>query len=75
MGEIQRTLLKTSLVLQFNMGVVNGKQVVKRKTFSRIKDNATDESLYIVATKLETLQERDLDAVLRNDSNLLGESS
>lgn len=75
MGEIQRTLLKTSLVLQFNMGVVNGKQVVKRKTFSRIKDSATDESLYIVATKLETLQERDLDAVLRSDSNLLGESS
>lgn len=57
---IQRTLLGQSLVLEFNAGIVDGKQKLKRKNLSNIKENALDEKIYSTAYTLADLQELNL---------------
>lgn len=51
---------KTSLKLELDAGLVDGRQRTKNKTFTKIKARATDEGLYEAALVLGSLQSRDL---------------
>lgn len=60
MAEVSVNLETMSLMLEFDAGVVNGKQTLKNKSYSNIRQTATDESLLKTANTLAGLQERDL---------------
>lgn len=51
---------KLSLKLELDAGLVDGKQRVKTKTFTKIKTGAADEGLYQAGLVLGSLQTRDL---------------
>ncbi|MTI65555.1 MAG: DUF1659 domain-containing protein [Firmicutes bacterium] len=52
----------------FNAGVdEDGKEIIKRKTFSKVKSQATNEDIYAITTSLAGLQERPLVSVSRID--------
>lgn len=50
---------KTTLRLELDGGIVEGKQKIVPKSFSQIKTSASDEELYNTATAIASLQ-RDL---------------
>ena len=64
---------KTTLKLELDAGVVDGKQKVKSKAFNNVKINATDNSLHEAATILAGLQQKDLLNVKRVEETLLTE--
>lgn len=45
----------------------NGKQIVKAKTFSKVKDTATNDSVYNIANSLSSLQSNSLLSIKRVD--------
>ncbi|NLV87877.1 MAG: DUF1659 domain-containing protein [Tissierellia bacterium] len=51
---------KTTLRLELDGGIVEGKQKIVPKSFSQIKTSASDEELYNTATAIASLQKRDL---------------
>lgn len=56
---------KTTLKLELDNGVVDGKQLVKSKNYNKVKTTATDEELYNTAVAIAGLQSRDLLKVKR----------
>lgn len=46
---------KTQLKLQFDNGMVDGKQRYKSKTFSNIKNDASDDGLFAASSAINTL--------------------
>jgi hypothetical protein len=70
----QAFLSDSNLRLVFDMGVdENGKAIFKNKNFSNIKTSATTDGLFAVAQGLVSLQQHPVTAIMRNDTNLLGE--
>lgn len=62
----------SSIKLKLNYGVdLNGKAVVKSKTFPNVKADATDDSIFEVANALVKLQEHSLVYVIRVDNTSL----
>lgn len=57
---IQEFKEKTSLKLELNAGVVDGKQKISSKSFNQINLEAANEDLYGAATTIADLQEKDL---------------
>lgn len=57
---IQTLKEKSTLRLELDGGIVNGKQKVNLKSFAQIKTTAEDEALYNTASIISELQERDL---------------
>ncbi|OLS01838.1 DUF1659 domain-containing protein [Tissierella creatinophila] len=51
---------KTNLKLELDGGIVDEKQKLISKTYSKIKTDALDEELYETALALQTLQSKDL---------------
>lgn len=51
---------KTTLRLELDGGVVDGKQKLIPRSFSQIKTTASDEELYNTATAIASLQNKDL---------------
>lgn len=51
---------RTTLKLELDNGMVDGKQRVLSKTFSKVKTSATDEDLHGAAMVLVDLQNKDL---------------
>lgn len=66
---VNASLQTKSLILEYDMGVVNGKQVIKNKSYSNIRETATDEGLFNTATTLSSLQERDLLSVKKRETS------
>jgi len=56
---------KTTLKLELDNGIVDGKQLVKSKNYNKVKTTATDEELYNTAVAIAGLQSRDLLKVKR----------
>ena len=56
---------KTTLKLELDNGIVDGKQLVKSKNDNKVKTTATDEELYNTAVAIAGLQSRDLLKVKR----------
>ncbi len=59
------------LKLEFDGGIVDGKQKVNSKSFSKIKTNVVDENLYGTATSIASLQEESLLKVKRIETTAL----
>ena len=53
-------LLSVSLILEFDAGIINGKQKIVNKSFSNVRDQATDAGLLSTANALANLQDFDL---------------
>lgn len=65
---------KLALKLELDGGMVDGKQKVDSKTFSKVKTNATDDALHGTAIALSSLQSKELLKVKRvEETTLLSE--
>ncbi|HLR21777.1 MAG TPA: DUF1659 domain-containing protein [Tissierellaceae bacterium] len=64
---------KTALRLELDNGMVDGRQRVLSKTFSKIKDTAEDEDLHGTALVLGNLQNKDLLRIRKIEETLLEE--
>lgn len=62
---------KTTLKLELDNGIVDGKQKVLSKTFNKVKTDVTDEDLHGAAMVLVDLQNKDLLKVKRVDETSL----
>ncbi|HEY8361874.1 MAG TPA: DUF1659 domain-containing protein [Tissierellaceae bacterium] len=51
---------KTTLRLEYDGGIVDGKQKLITRAFNRIKTTATDEELYNTANVIASLQNKNL---------------
>lgn len=59
----------SSLKLQFNRGLgTNGKAIIKSKTFSNLKEDASSDDVLAVATAISNLQKHDLYDTIKIDS-------
>lgn len=62
----------TRLQLYFITGVdLDGKEVVKAKSFNNIKTDATADALLVVSNALSSLQQYPLMEIKRNDTSLV----
>lgn len=62
----------TRLQLYFITGVdLEGKDVVKTKSFNNVKTDATPEALLVVSNALSSLQQYPLMEIKRNDTSLI----
>lgn len=59
------------LRLDLDGGIANGKQVVKRKTYSKIRKDIEDQDLYDLAQAILNLQKYDHLAIVRQDEKEL----
>ncbi len=61
--------LDSRLQIQVHLGTDNdGKEIIRTKSYSRIKSDASDEDLFEVANALVDLQEHPVVAIRRNSN-------
>lgn len=70
---IQAISEKVSLKIELDGGIVNGKQKINHKSFSKIKTDAANEDLHGTATTMAGLQERELVAIKKIETSELTE--
>lgn len=68
---MQETLLRKSMVLIFDEGIVDGKAVFKRYSYTNVNMSATAQNLNDGAAALATLYAGLLDEVQTNETNIV----
>ncbi len=68
---ISKENLVNKLQIRSNHGQVDGKDVIKSRTYSNVKADASDEGIYAVAEAIASLQEPTMDEVILVESSLL----
>lgn len=68
---IQAVAEKVSLKLELDGGIVDGKQKISHKSFSKIKTEAANEDLHGTATTMADLQEKELLAIKKIETSEL----
>ena len=64
----------SAIKVKFDHGVnLNGDRIIKTKTYSGVKPNASDDSVFAVVIALVGLQEHSLSSVNRIDNTSLSE--
>jgi len=63
--------LSNKIQIRSNYGLVDGKDVIKSKTYSNLKASAGNDDIYAVAAALATLQAPTLEEVVKIESTLL----
>lgn len=63
--------LGSKLVTQLNYGMVNGKELIKKKSYPAVREEATNEAIHAVGVAIATLQAPTLEEVRRIDEFLL----
>jgi hypothetical protein len=64
------TKLETGMILKYKDGVdKNGKEIIKKQSFSKIKTSAADQDLFDVAKEFEKLLGKTLDELIREDQS------
>ncbi|KAA8671565.1 DUF1659 domain-containing protein [Clostridium sp. MT-14] len=64
------TLLNTSVILKYKDGLdEEGKDIIKRQTFSNIKIDAAVQDIYDVAGEIEKLLGKTLEELIRQDES------
>ncbi|AKN29982.1 hypothetical protein Ccar_03695 [Clostridium carboxidivorans P7] len=64
------TKLETAMILKYKDGVdKNGKDVIKKQSFSKVKTSAADQDIFDVAKQFETLLGKTLNELVREDQN------
>lgn len=70
---IQAIAEKVSLKIELDGGIVDGKQKINNKTFSKIKTEAANEDLHGTAVTMADLQEKELFAVKKIETSKLSD--
>ena len=65
------TIVKKSLVLEHDNGMVDGKQRLKKQSYSNIKINASDNALYATALSINALSQKSIVNVLKNQTSVI----
>jgi len=63
--------LSNKVQVRSNYGLVDGKDLIKSKTYSNLKASATDDDIYAVAEALASMQEPTMEEVIKIESTLL----
>ncbi|AWI04560.1 DUF1659 domain-containing protein [Clostridium drakei] len=64
------TKLETAMILKYKDGVdKNGKDVIKKQSFSKVKTSAADQDIFDVAKQFETLLGKTLNELVREDQS------
>ena len=64
--------VKSRMTLVFYLGAdEDGEPIYKKKAYSRIKSDVTDENLFLTGQALTSIQDYVLDSVERADTNLI----
>ncbi len=68
---ITKENLINKMQIRSSYGVVDGKDVIKTRTYSNVKEDAADEGIYAVAEAIAGLQEAVMEEVILVESSLL----
>lgn len=68
---VQVATEKVTLKLELDGGIVDGKQKINSKSFSKIKNDAQNEDLHGTAVTMASLQERELVSVKKVETSEL----
>lgn len=68
---ISKENLGNKLQIRSHHGVVDGKDVIKSRTYSNVKPDADNEGIYAVAEAISGLQEMPMEEVILVESSLL----
>jgi hypothetical protein len=68
---ITKENLSNKLSIRSNYGMVDGKEVVKSRTYANVKQAATDQDVYDTAVAIAAIQENPLEEVIVVASNRL----
>ena len=60
---VEKHRVETSLMLEFDMGFDGDKQILKRKTYSKVKSSATDSDIHATGIAIGSLQKNTLNGV------------
>ena len=63
--------ISNKLQVRSNYGMVDGKEVIKSKTYANLKETATDDDIYAVAEALASLQAPTMEEVFKVETTLL----
>ena len=63
--------ISNKLQLRSNYGTIDGKEVIKAKTYSHLKPTAVDDDIYAVAEALASLQVPTIEEVLTVETSVL----
>ena len=63
--------ISTKLQVRSNYGMVDGKEVIKSKTYSNLKETAVNDDVYAVAEALAGLQVPTMEDVFKVETTLL----
>ena len=63
--------ISNKLQLRSNYGTIDGKEVIKAKTYSHLKPTAVDDDIYAVAEALASLQVPTIEEVLKVETSVL----
>ncbi|MHC6178762.1 DUF1659 domain-containing protein [Clostridium sp. JNZ X4-2] len=67
---VKSTILQTSVVLSYKDGLdAQGKEIIKKQSFSNVKINASAQDIYDVAREIEKLLGKTLDELVRHDES------
>ncbi|MGD9475362.1 MAG: DUF1659 domain-containing protein [Eubacteriaceae bacterium] len=64
-------VISTKMVTSLNYGMVDGKEVIKNKSYSNLRETATNESIYQIAGVIGGLQEPALETVTKTQTTRL----
>ncbi|MFL0194291.1 DUF1659 domain-containing protein [Clostridium sp. WILCCON 0269] len=66
------TLLETSIVLSYKDGLdAQGKEIIKKESFSNVKITAPIQDIYDVAKEIEKLLGKTIDEIVRQDESAI----
>lgn len=68
---ISKENLTTKMQIRSSYGVVDGKEVIRSRTYSNVKEDALDEGVYAVAEAIAGLQEAVMEEVILVEASLL----
>ncbi|AKA67211.1 DUF1659 domain-containing protein [Clostridium scatologenes] len=64
------TKLETAMILKYKDGVdKNGKDVIKKQSFSKVKTSAADQDIFDVSKEFEKLLGKTLNELVREDQS------
>ena len=74
METIIKVNVRTTLQLEYDLGMEGDKQIKRKKSYAGIKENAGEDKLFEVAETLAMLQTNPLSSVYVNETNMLKEN-
>ncbi|MFV0358087.1 MAG: DUF1659 domain-containing protein [Bacteroides thetaiotaomicron] len=71
---ITKENLSSKLSIRSNYGTVDGKDIIKSRTYSNLKATAADQDIYDTAVAISAIQDKPLQEVVRVETSILIEA-